>query len=674
MWEVSSARGESSQAAFTASARPLSSFLTWRNAKMSKPAWHFKKKRPSDTARDPISSEFFADESVEDAARSVIREAIQNSLDARDRASGAPVEIHLHLGTGRHAIPAQRAGLFFKQSWEHLSAPKSGLRHPPQATEACAYLTIEDFGTSGLEADPLEWTPNEHTTNAFYAFFRAEAYSEKSGDDRGRWGVGKLVFPRSSRASAFFGYTVQRSTGRPLLMGRMILRHHRAGQVEYLPDAFFGIQETVHEDPEFVVPISDMEYISFFAETFGITRRTEPGLSVVIPWLEMGDDEEFTADNLARAIASEYLLPILRGELVATVTANGSTARLDRSELLKDQQRWTDDSVSVLLRVGQYASSLDPGNVEFTRSAEQSGAPKWPDAALSKEHAEVARDTLNSGDPVAFNIPVHVYKKRDPSPQTSHLRVHLISTGSTVAVAPVFVREGITVTNARGQRIPGFLALVTIDDGPLATLLGDAENPAHTEWRPATRGFKEQYRFGKSFLDFVRNAPINLFKAIFEGEREDDIYSLASFFPDPASIGNRQGGGSTAERRKGGGVNPPPPVPKRQRRYSVARIAQGFEIRRGDPDAPRPERLRIRAAYDVRRGNPLKRWAKFDFDLGNREMTVAALGARVRHASGNELIVDIDQDEFIVSVRGFDPNRDVFTRVTVEEDDGDQEV
>jgi hypothetical protein len=628
-------------------------------------SWHFRGKRPSDTARDPISSEFFADESVENAARALIREAIQNSLDARVTRS-APVEIRIQLAVGGNGARASEVAQFFDGTWKHLRAKSSGLQVPPDPSERCAFITVEDFGTSGLEGDPLEWTPRENSNNAFYAFFRAEAYSEKAGDDRGRWGVGKLVFPRSSRASAFFGFTVPRSSAKPMFMGRIILRHHRVEGVEYVPDAFFGEARTVDGDEAFVAPCSDRAMIKTFCAAFGVTRTDQPGLSVVVPWL--ADDDDFTSDALIRAVTAEYLLPILREELVVTISSRDTAQRLDRAALLNEDAAWADDDLRPLLRLGGFAAGARSQFVLATASADTSSAPKWPDTPLASDDVRNSRASLERNEPLAVDVPIRVYLKNG-SNSLSRLRVHLLATGNSNSVAPVFVREGITISTAKGLRVPGYLALVTIDDSSLATLLGDAENPAHTEWRQNTRGFKEKYRFGKAYLDFVRNAPMALFRTLFEGDRDDDLFSLGAFFPDVSTEADRGGGVTRKQSPSGGGGVKVPPITRQPRSYSLVRIHGGFEVRPGDLAARRPGQLRIVAAYDVRRGNPLRQYEPFDFDFADRTMAVAAVGAEMERAEENELLVRVTADEFKISVTGFDVNRDVYVRVTSEESD-----
>lgn len=631
---------------------------------MTRPAWHFRKKRAGDVARDPISSEFFSSESVEDAARSVIREAIQNSLDARPRPFTMPADIRIRIGVGSSALHQSTAAAFHANAWPHLSASGTGLGDPPQQRERCSFLTVEDFGTQGLEGNPRDWTTGKGA-NAFYAFFRSEAYSDKAGDERGRWGVGKLVFPRASRASMFFGYTVQKSTTTPLLMGRMILRHHQVGGVTYQPDAMFGICETVHDDPEFVVPTSDVAAIRDFREAFGLERRGEPGLSVVVPWL--ADEGDFTPRALIQSVAEEYLLPILRGHLVVTVSSGSEKLKLDRPGLLRQAASIGGQSLARLVRLGDFASTIAPKDVTQVKPADQTNAARFPDEALTTEQAATARKRLEEGHPVAFSLPIRVAKKGAGSEQAS-LRIHLMASDSSESVVPVFVRDEITISGVRSPRLPGTLALVTCDDDALATLLGDAENPAHTDWRPNTRGFKDKYLYAKAYLTFVKESPQHLYSAIHGGAREDDHFALGAFFPDlEAEMEDSRRGGTRKKGPPGDDTPRPPQLPRKSRQYSLRQIDGGFEVSRGAPDTEVPSQLKIAAAYDVRRGQPLAKYERFDFDFARRDLEIECEHAKIVSADGNAVVVSVSDPGFRVRVHGFDTHRDVFVRVTVPE-------
>ena len=57
----------------------------------------------------------------------------------------------------------------------------------------------------------------------FY-FWRNRGRSKKSEDSRGRWGLGKLVFPHSSQINTFFGLTKRDDDKESYLMGTADLK------------------------------------------------------------------------------------------------------------------------------------------------------------------------------------------------------------------------------------------------------------------------------------------------------------------------------------------------------------------------------------------------------------------------------------------------------------------
>ena len=89
-----------------------------------------------------------------------------------------------------------------------------------------------------------------------------------------------------------------------------------------------------------------------------------------------------------------------------------------------------------------------------------------------------------------------------------------------------------------------------------------------------------------------------------------------------------------------------------------------------------PKGLDIQVAYSIRSGNPLKKWHKADFELDRAPITLGSdlKGIAVLSRSGNEITAEVTETDFLLSVTGFDENRDLFVKVTVppEENDGDQ--
>ena len=68
------------------------------------PCWHFNLRRPCERMRDSANDAFFTAESLENLSEALVREAIQNSLDAAQRDAGRRAPSH-----GQDSFCSERA-------------------------------------------------------------------------------------------------------------------------------------------------------------------------------------------------------------------------------------------------------------------------------------------------------------------------------------------------------------------------------------------------------------------------------------------------------------------------------------------------------------------------------------------------------------------------------------
>src|SRR3989344_782054 len=243
--------------------------------------WYFDTYRPQDKRRDPIQGEFFSSETISDPGRALVREGIQNSLDAA--IGNDSVLVRIYVSGKENARQSRDVGEFFAGGWGHFRAePENGLREVPKDNEPCEFLVFEDFSTKGLTGNISEVPRGKDHKNAFAHFFRADGISDKGEGDRGSWGVGKTVFQRSSRLNTMFGFTVRHDDHRALLMGMSELKGHSLEKKDYMPDGWFGS----HREDGVVMPLEDAAPLDRFRKCFSLERRSESGLSVVVPWLD----------------------------------------------------------------------------------------------------------------------------------------------------------------------------------------------------------------------------------------------------------------------------------------------------------------------------------------------------------------------------------------------------
>jgi len=623
-----------------------------------KPHWMFNDRRKKDPIRDPIQGEFFANEAIKNPEEALIREGIQNSLDAAIKdGTEDPIRIRIFLATGAAAAPAKDAKRFMQGAWPHLNARGNGIRTPPSPDHACPFLVFEDFKTCGLNGDVTQ--SEEEKGNLFFYFFRAEGRSEKLGEKRGRWGVGKHVFPSASQINSIFGLTVRSQDGSRYLMGRSVLKCHQVNDKAFMPDGYFGLPD----EDGFVDPTDDESVIADFCSTFRITRTNETGLSILMPWV----NPTIEARELVAAVLRGYFYPILEGALIVTIEADDFSATINDvtiTELTNKFLEKNDADLRPLLGLAKWAAFAKPDEFTILNSANPD-RPVWNQALLPQDKIESLKKRFETGDRIALRAPLTVrFKEKGKQTEASHLDIFIARDGYESG-KPTFVREGIIISGVKAPLVRGVRSLVVASQGALATLLGDAENPSHTEWLSASAHFGEKYTYGRSYLDFVTRSVHEFVRLLTAGDRKGNPLLLLNLFslPSDDETGISKPG---AKKKNSNGTSddhpkPPPPLPKK---FRVERVKGGFSILKGDGELVLPMKLIVRAAYDVRRGNALGKYKPADFSLVRPPVYVESqTGVKLQEDGPNRLTVEVTQQDFQLALGGFDSRRDLFVKV-----------
>lgn len=295
---------------------------------MMQPEWRFLKPQASIVNQNPIEGEFFTTQDVGDFSDALVRECIQNSLDAKlDRNNNTQVvtvRFYLSGETGANDVVLNHHP-YFNGLYPHIHSRDNGLNKTeiPEISRKTQYLVIEDFNTTGLDGsvtendDPQTDTPIGHN---FYWFWRNIGRSGKIGSERGKWGLGKTVFPAASVINTFFALTNRHDDNRNYLMGLSVLKTHHLTEepnVKRYPYGYFGIYEN-EQDEYFATPTNDEDIIRNFITLFNLKRdeRNSPGLSVIIPFPR----KEITSNAIIKSVLKQYFYPILSKNLIVEVS------------------------------------------------------------------------------------------------------------------------------------------------------------------------------------------------------------------------------------------------------------------------------------------------------------------------------------------------------------------
>jgi hypothetical protein len=625
--------------------------------------------QPGEMNIDPIEAEFFSTEALGSLADALVREAIQNSLDARRPGERLAMRILFPTADAHLRGDAERA--YLDGLAPHLSGSRTGLSLEtlPGPDEPLSFVVIEDFGTRGLQGDPAqsedaEIEAAESLRNDFFYFWRNVGRSRKHAAELGRWGLGKTVFQAASRINSFFAMTVRANDGRRLLMGQSVLKIHKLEGARFYPYGYFG-----RFDNDFAVPVEEPDALERFERDFLLARGQEPGLSVVLPY----PDADITPRAVVDSVLRHYFMPILAGELSVEVVAG------DRAETLNAQTTPTLFGVRAagenlaLKRVFDLARwSIEIPREQHVRLAPppEDAAPRWLDEALDKHAFAKLKLRFDNGRPIAVTAPVWV-KPAGAAPMLSEFDVYVQRDDALERADEHFIRDGITVTGVRAALPRGFRLIVSVRDRALSTLVGDSENPAHTEWQERSLKFKDRYRHGPFTLRYLKTVPRELVRMLTRPAEKRDFALLKQLFSldvpteaelvQPKAVTGKPGAGEEANAEM-------PATAGRDRSFVLQKLRGGFRVKGVPRDGEGLSRAVVWVAYEVRRGNPFRYYQPLDFELSRPPIQVDARHVRIADCRANGIVLHPEQPDFELTVLGFDPHRDLRVKILPEQE------
>jgi hypothetical protein len=300
--------------------------------------------------------------------------------------------------------------------------------------------------------------------------------------------------------------------------------------------------------------------------------------------------------------------------------------------------------------------------------------PNWDDISISDSNHKKLKELcqqFNNGEMIAFRVYLKVSEK-GKAPQQTWFDIFIRKDGYERG-RPVFIRNGILIPKANTQKTTGVRSLVVIKDRPIATLLGDAENPAHTEWQEGSSNFKNKYNYGRSCLSFVKNSVHSLVHALLTQDEKPNESLLQDVFYVKSN--QEESIDKTAETVQLGGRNSPPrpEIPdSNEMNYSISKIDGGFSIVSVNDSVNIPAILEVSMAYNVRRGSPLSKYKTTDFQINEGGVSIENVdGLVIQQAESNRIRAKIENKKFKFVVKGFDKERDLFVDVKIREEQND---
>ena len=636
---------------------------------------------PSEPNQNPFQGEFFSS----DLPERFIRESVQNSLDARSGKS--PVKVRFTISGPRGAVGQRRAPFYLDGLRPHFEAvvlaeSANGNSDPDRQRELqrrralldgpLPFLTVEDYGTTGLQGD-IRANDIRAQGNDFWGFFRSIGISPKGEDAGGSWGLGKWVFPDASKLNSFLGVTRRVGEPRFLLMGQAMLKLHELGGHKFPPVGFFSAGSSEEDKDWLPMPVesnglpSDSGRIArsnsncFVRDAmsdFGLRPDGEAGTSVVIPHPM---DELTDPANLAYAVIRQYFHPIIAGDLVVEITSPSEPRRTIDASTIADEARRTGNRATD--DPEQRAEALVRVIALAKWGLQQTGGLIVADGrrtkpAIAADKVEVLRGRYQDGERLAFRVSCRVRGK----PNT--FRVFLERDDNLTVGHDYYVRGHLHIPRMDYLTRHRARALVVVDNtSDLGHLLRDSEGPSHEKWRADAPRLKEKgWPAAAARVREVQHAAARILDALAEKPAEIQRDALSDLFP--GSSGGRPGPGP-------GGPRPPPVAPENKTRIRVKRVRGGFELTPVSRHDLSGEAFEVRMAYDVARGTTKTAFSRFerglragcpDFSLRNGRLSVKSHECEAEVRSENEVRVRVKESDFSFRLTGFD-ERDVVVQV-----------
>lgn len=627
------------------------------------PSWRFAEVPIGIKNRNPVQDEFFNSSEALTEISSLIRESIQNSLDANISDSKIPVSLKFTLGSLDKSVTNK----YFHGLQKHLSVGIPGSKNPLDE-KRCNYLIVEDFNTSGLLGDSRKDqlsvgdTPSD---NSYHFFVWAEGSSAKNEGNRGRWGIGKIVFPRLSNIKTFFVLSKRNKINAPcgreeILIGMSTLKGHALDGKNYQPDGWWANYDNVNSVPG---PVDNF-VIEDFKLDWGVKRTSQNGLSILIPYIPAFINKDLIRDCVIR----EYFIAIIQGLLEVEISDHEKTYVLSKDNLRRECENLGEEERIVnsksrdemLCLIDIVAETRENTDCKFNLQISEEFPNSWNSLNFDPKDADSAVNLLDTGQTVSCNISLTV-PSRQGSEQKDSYRVYIRRVQDARASA-VFSREGIVIPSANSNLIRDHLILVIINSGPLANLLADAEGPAHEKWSEKTDKFRQNYppSKGTQVLKFVKKSPIELLFKIRGSGTEKDSTTFSSFFPLPGSLLSGNIGKSAKSREEGDRPDDSATLnfTSNPKSFLVDESPNGFSIKStGDNPTLIGKKIYLNIAYKVRSGDAFSKWQIEDFDLSKNKPRLD--GTLLKKVSGNKAILEITGRKFKAVWGGFDPLRDL---------------
>lgn len=565
-----------------------------------------------------------------------VREAIQNSLDAR-RHRHSPVFVDFAFYSGE--IGPRRA--FLEQVMHHRK--KAGLEIPPEWHRGnIRWLVVQDFNSIGLGGNLSS------RVSDFWNYWLNFGLSNKDGSGRGGRGIGRVTFLIASRLQSVIGYTRRAEDGAIAICGMAFLKAQEDGHDLKSTHAYLAKREngniyTLHSSAEFQRDtLGAFGFKSYDGEyTSGL------GLAILYPHAELN------ASSILAAAIANFAPAIMSGSLVVNV----DDQFLDASSIEKIALQIKEDINDEAIRsnVARYLSLIRLTQKEVSPQKIRLKEASTTDLNAHRRSIpiETLQKQISGGRDAVLEISFPL--NRNGIPLDVSLTAVIGSAECGMRPIDRLFREGMSLPDVRAKS-PGELdLLILVGEGPLATYLNFCEGKAHLdllESKDVTQKLKDKGFAGPAVKRFIKKLPAELRLLLTSDITAPDSHVFDSYFSKPAD----KPGQKKKPNKPDGPPEPlPPPKPVV---FKVETLGDGLRLSANPDFMDWPVNVTLTLAYADGTRHPS--WSPFDFKIEDLDIVYESCNLSTEKNRVKALNCGPGTK---IEITGFDKNRELDTNI-----------
>jgi len=566
-----------------------------------------------------------------------VREAIQNSLDARLELC-KPVQVNFTFRSD--CVGSLQA--YLEQAMEHRR--KAELKIPPEWSDGhIRWLLVEDFNSKGLSGSLT------NRTSDFWNYWLNFGLSNKDGSGWGGRGIGRVTFLIASRLQMVIGYTRRITDGSRAICGMTVLRalqdrNDLKSTHAYLAQWESGTIYQLHNSSEFEYGVRaafgftgyDGEYIS------GL------GLAILYP------HEELKTAGILAAAVENFAPAIMNGSLVLNVDGRVLDASTIEEVAFDVDESLNDDAIKG--NVSRYLTLVRRARDETSPHTITLSKTNRGEFEQLRQTADISALQKKLGDGHDVVLEIVFPLKRNAITENVALRAAIGSTASGKRPIDRLFREGMSLPDVRAKSPGGLDLILLVEKGELATYLNFCEGKAHLdllESKEVRQKLKDHgFDSTTSVKRLIKNLPSDLRLLLIPDVTAPDSHVFDTYFSKPSQ---KPGKGKRPDKSGGQFVDPPPSRPQVLR---IEPLDDGLRIKARHDFTDWPVNVALTLAYADGTRHPS--WSPFDFRLEDLDIdhTDCKLSTDKNKVKARSCGPNTE-----IKITGFDTNRELDTNI-----------